>query len=41
VVLRSGRPLFGDEVDPFNVVLRRSRAFDRGTVLLAYEPAKS
>jgi dihydrofolate reductase len=37
VVLGSGRTLFGEEVGAFNLDLMSTRAFDRGTALLAYE----
>jgi dihydrofolate reductase len=40
-VLGSGQPLFRDQVDSFGMTLLNTRAFDRGTVLLAYAPVKA
>jgi dihydrofolate reductase len=40
VVMGSGKPLFGD-VGSSNLTLLSTKSFDRGTVLLAYAPAKA
>ena len=39
VVLGSGKPLFGANLDSFDMTLLHARSFDRGTVLLAYAAA--
>lgn len=39
VVLGSGRPLFLDEVDSFNLKLVEAKTFDLGAVQLKYKPA--
>jgi dihydrofolate reductase len=39
VVLGGGKPLFGNEVDSFDMRLLRTQSFDRGAVLLAYTAA--
>jgi dihydrofolate reductase len=41
VVLGSGKPLFGDNLDPFDLKFLNTRSFDRGTVLLAYTAANA
>jgi dihydrofolate reductase len=40
VVLGSGKPLFRDKADSFEMRLLRTTSFDRGTVLLAYTAAR-
>jgi dihydrofolate reductase len=39
VVLGSGTPLFGGNVDAFGMRLLKTTSFDRGAVLLAYAAA--
>jgi dihydrofolate reductase len=41
LVLESGKPLFGDNLDRFDLTLLHTRSFDRGTVLLAYAAANA
>jgi dihydrofolate reductase len=41
IVLGSGKPLFRDKVDSFDMILLNTKSFDRGTVLLAYAAAKA
>ena len=41
VVLGSGRPLFPRQADSSDLQLVSTRSFDRGTVLLAYSPARA
>ena len=41
VVLGSGKPLFKDIKDKINLKLRKTRTFDSGLVLLAYQPEKN
>jgi dihydrofolate reductase len=40
LVLGSGKPLFRDKVESFDMRLVKTKSFDRGAVLLAYEAAK-
>jgi dihydrofolate reductase len=40
VVLGSGRPLFPEKNESFDMKLLKTKSFDRGTVLLAYTAAK-
>lgn len=41
VVIGSGRPLFRDRVEPFEMKLSNAMALDRGAVLLTYSPSDS
>jgi len=41
VVLGSGKPLFRDKVDSFDMRLLSTKSFDRGAVLLAYATAEA
>jgi dihydrofolate reductase len=41
VVIGSGRPLFRDRVEPFEMRLSNAKALDRGAVLLTYSPSDS
>jgi dihydrofolate reductase len=41
VVIGSGRPLFRDKVDTFDLKLMETKPFDRGAVLLKYRPANA